>query len=211
MIWKRKSKEADPPPKSRRVCPICLSVYTDDSIYCKLDGQKLGLDDLAVTDRKKQIECPNCGFFLTTVRQRCPVCGHIFRDVMENDVKAFINLIPESGLPIRIESFPYTFGRKDVIRHRFSEYVNTEHIIFTKEADKFFVREKKSLNGTSLNGHAIGGRKFESMKKLQLADGDEIGLALDRNSMPLIRFKVEVPQNLTVSQVAPKIGRSGKT
>ena len=201
MIWKRKANHEETVPQPRKVCPLCLRIYTDDSLFCKVDGQKLQLDEPAKTEGSERIICPNCGFRMTAIRSRCPVCGHVFSKVKPEEVSAFFNLIPESGLPIRIAYFPYTFGRKDVIRHRFSEYVNTEHLVFTKDSTHFYIREKKSLNGSSLNGHAIGGKRFESLKKLQLADGDEIGLALDKNMTPLIRFRVELPQAQTTAQI----------
>ena len=194
MIWRKKEQQEPVPAGPRKVCPLCLRAYFDDSIYCRMDGQKLQIEDSSQHETRKQIECPNCGFTLSTPRQRCPICGHIFSNFKNTGETAFINLIPEAGLPIKIDKFPYTFGRKDVIRTHFSEYVNIEHIVFTLENGHFYIRDKKTLNGSSLNGHAIGGKRYENLKKLQLADGDEIGLALDPKGNSLIRFKVEIPQ-----------------
>lgn len=196
MIWRKKEQQAPTPIGPRKVCPLCLRAYYDDSIYCRMDGQKLQLEGTSQQDTKKQIECPNCGFTLSTPRQRCPICGHIFTNFKSSNETALINLIPEAGLPIRIDKFPYSFGRMDVIRNHFSEFVNMEHLIFSVENFHYYVRDKKSLNGSSLNGHAIGGKRFENLKKLQLADGDEIGIVLDANRNSLIRFKVEIPQGV---------------
>ena len=203
MIWRKKEQQGPAPTGPRKVCPLCLRVYYDDSIYCRMDGQKLQLEDTTQQDSKKQIECPNCGFTLSTPRQRCPICGHIFTNFKSSDGTAFINLIPEAGLPIKIDKFPHSFGRIDVIRNHYSEFVNIEHIVFSIENNRFYIRDKKSLNGSSLNGHAIGGKRFESLKKLQLADGDEIGLVLDANGNPLIRFKVEIPGAVLSKDASP--------
>lgn len=194
MIWRKKEQQGPTEAGPRKVCPLCLRAFFDDSIYCRFDGQKLQLEEVTQQDLRKPIECPNCGFTLSTPRQRCPICGHIFSNFRDEKETLSINLIPESGLPLKIDRFPYSFGRKDVIRYHFSEYVNTEHVIFTLESGHFYIRDKKTLNGSSLNGHPIGGRRFENLKKLQLADGDEIGLALDGKGNPLIRFKVEIPR-----------------
>ncbi|MGC8515485.1 MAG: FHA domain-containing protein [Thermoplasmata archaeon] len=207
MIWRKKEQQDPAPTGPRKVCPLCLRAYYDDSIYCRMDGQKLQLEATTQQDQSKQIECPNCGFTLSTPRQRCPICGHIFSNFRNTNETIFINLIPEAGLPIKIDKFPYSFGRKDVIRNHYSEYVNIEHIIFSLENGHFYIRDKKSLNGSSLNGHVIGGKRFENLKKLQLADGDEVGLALDSNGISLIRFKVEIPQMIQSKDTGSKIPR----
>ncbi len=192
MIWRKKVQQGPTTVGPRKVCPLCLRVYFDDSIYCRFDGQKLQLEESTQQELRRPIECPNCGFTLSTPRQRCPICGHIFTNFKEERDPVSISLIPEAGVPLKIDTFPYSFGRRDVIRHHFSEFVNTEHIIFTFENGHFYIRDKKTLNGSSLNGHAIGGRRYENLKKLQLADGDEIGIALDGKGNALLRFKVEI-------------------
>lgn len=193
--WIKKSEPEPVVSLPRKVCPLCTRSYTDDSLFCKFDGQKLQLDDQPKADPGFSQECPSCGFVLRSKKPRCPVCGHPFSVNSQGSGAAFFNLIPVSGIPLKIDSFPYILGRKDVLRHHFSEYVSSEQIIFYRESGKFYVKERKSLNGSTLNGHVIGGKNLESMKKLPLADGDEIGMVLDRNLTPLIRFQVEIPSD----------------
>lgn len=193
--WIKKTETEPVAALPRKACPLCNRSYTDDSIFCRIDGQKLQLDDGPRLENDFSMECPSCGFVLRSRKPRCPVCGHPFMEHEQGLQAHFLNMIPESGVPIKIDTFPYILGRKDVLRNHYSEYVSAEQLVFYSESGRFYVREKKSLNGSTLNGHVIGGKNLESMKKLPLADGDEIGLVLDKKLKPLIRFQVEIPSD----------------
>ncbi len=208
--WSKKTEPAEVVDLPRKVCPLCMRSYTDDSLFCRVDGQKLQLDDPPVSETEFSQQCPDCGFILRSERSRCPVCGHLFSSENSGPISdlLFFNLIPVSGVPIRIDTFPYVLGRKDVLREHFSEYVAAEQLVFYKESNKFYVREKRSLNGSTLNGHVIGGKNLENMKKLPLADGDEIGIVLDKKLNPLIRFQVEIP-SIQMGEISKALAKRG--
>lgn len=206
--WIKKDEPAEVINLPRKVCPLCIRTYTDDSIFCRIDGQKLQLDDSPLPEAEFSLECPSCGFVLRSRKPRCPVCGHPFSTEEHGSGPQFFNLIPVTGIPLQINRFPYVLGRKDVLRDHFSEYVSAEQIVFYKEGGRFYVRDKKSLNGSTLNGHVIGGKNLESMKKLPLADGDEIGMVLDKKLTPLIRFQVEIP-SVQFGDISKALARRG--
>ncbi len=202
MFWKKKEEEEfsvdDEAYRTdenypSKVCPLCSRSYDDDSIFCKYDGQRLSIVEAKGPRIKGMIEirCPYCG---NTVVPRsngiCPICGNMTVKSVTGRGRSLLLLI-DGVYPVRIERFPYEFGRRDVVRLPGAENVNSKHLEFSIVDGKIMVKDTRSLNGTKLNETVIGNHG-KSFGDFELKTGDSLELCLDDSDRGKVRMRVKV-------------------
>lgn len=203
MFWKKKNGD-DPNIDDEeyrieqaypaKICPLCSRSYSDDSVFCKYDGQRLTILNIKIPEilEPGEMKCPKCG---NTVKARedgsCPVCGEQLVDVSKLGKKKSVTLFIDHLYPITIDQFPYVFGRKDVARLLSSEYINPSHIEFNFNGSKLMVKDVKSLNGSKVNELIIG-MKGKSFGEFEVKNGDTIELGLNGSNKGEIRMRVKI-------------------
>lgn len=188
MLWKHREK-TDQSENPVKVCPVCLSKYSADYTFCPRDGYRLVLEK---DTGHQTFLCSNCGAIIQSEDEECLECG--FHQGLTYPI---IRIFPLFSSMITIWKFPYIFGRKDVSRIYGAEYVNDRHIKFSRSGDVIKVRDLKSLNGTRLNGHLLGGSP-EALKS-----GDILELAVNGNGDGIVKLEIQIishAQEITVRQ-----------
>lgn len=181
MLWKHKER-LTAPNNAIRVCPRCLSVYPEDTIFCSKDGSKLLLEmDMNVGESK----CIQCGAYLPADETECPECGY-----SADHSNPVLRLTPLLSSSIVIWKFPYEFGREDIIRIEGAEYVNSRHLMFYLSNKKIVARELKTLNGTKINGKILG--RMNQKKEVELKSGDILELAINSQGEGMVKLSVNV-------------------
>lgn len=188
-----------------KVCPICKKSYGDDEEYCEdcgaklMDGQKFASQaaqkppavqnvssgPAVQASKPSRRKCKACGWEGETDDEYCPECGAKLEGnppVASATMPTFERLVMPDLTEIRIDAFPFQFGRAMMSNYPDSDTVSSKHfIIYMKESNgnrTYEIEDSNSLNGTSLNGKVIGIDR-KSNGKFTLADGDKISLSID--------------------------------
>ncbi len=202
-----------------KVCQNCKKSYGDEEEYCEDCGTKL-IDDgklapqasqqspavqnvfsgPAVQGRKlSRQKCRSCGWEGETDDEYCPECGAKLegnQPVIIATMPIIEKLVMPDLTEIRIDAFPFQFGRAMMSNYPDSDTISSKHfIIYMRESNgsrTYEIEDSNSLNGTSLNGKVIGVDR-KSNGKFPLVDGDKISLSIDPstgNGKFEMKFKV---------------------
>lgn len=177
MLWKHREK-TDQSENPVKVCPVCLSKYSPDYVFCPRDGYRLVLEK---SMDKETLLCANCGAVIQNPEEECLECG-FYQDFNY----PVLRLFPVLSSMITIWRFPYIFGRKEISRIHGAEYVNERHVKFSRTGDTIKVRDLKSLNGSRLNGHLLGSSP-ETLKS-----GDILELGVNGNGEGIVRLEIRI-------------------
>ncbi|MEM3488374.1 MAG: FHA domain-containing protein [Candidatus Micrarchaeaceae archaeon] len=190
-----------------KMCPVCKKNYGDEEDYCEDCGAKLVEDKGNVSQvseqpssvqsvpfgstsqpGKQRYKCEKCGWEGETDEDYCPQCGAKLGvvvsagKVMSSASSTIEKLILPDSTEIKIDAYPFQFGRSMLSNYPDSDTVSRRHFIITlTEANgqrTYEIEDSNSLNGTSLNGKVIG-YDNKSNGKFPLKDGDKISLCVD--------------------------------
>lgn len=177
-----------------KVCPLCSRAFDDDSEFCRYDGQRLSIVEIKKLRKMKGLQetkCPYCkNTVVLTEDGFCPICRNaVIKSV--SGMGKYVLLIVDGIYPIRIEKFPYQFGRMDLARLPESDAVNSKHFELSIIDGKLMIRDSRSLNGTKLNSTVIGNHG-KSFGDFEVKNGDSIELCLDDADRGDVRMKVKI-------------------
>ncbi|MCL4328014.1 MAG: FHA domain-containing protein [Candidatus Thermoplasmatota archaeon] len=166
MLWKKKDGSEV---RIVKICPMCNTEYDQNNFFCSKDGHRLYLDSENLGDGVPS-QCPRCGSRLTENLNSCPVCG--YRTHQPERDGRLARLEVEGFGVLYIAGFPVEIGRKELARHPWSSKVNSRHLRISRDGDRYFVQDLKTLNGTSVDGVLINQKG--GVRKKEIRDGGVI-------------------------------------
>ncbi len=187
-----------------KMCPVCKKTYDDSYDYCEVDGALLveGAPEEKISSKPSPVsnkpvakasmhhKCPVCGWEGDIDDEYCPECGaklievnsteNISSEKTEKTVQEVL-ILPDST-EIKIETFPFEFGRDLMSRYPESDIISRKHFSITMIENngqrEYMIEDLNSLNGTAVNQKVIGYDR-KSNGKVPLHDGDKISLCID--------------------------------
>jgi len=148
-------------------------------------------------------KCLKCGWEGESEDGFCPQCGATLQSYEGGtqivQEKSTINaklIIMKDSTEIKIDKFPFEFGRSLMANYPDSQMISRRHFLLTKvENEKgnneIFIEDLGSTNGTSVNDKVIG-ENNKSLGKFQIKDGDIIGLVIDSKGKGLFELQFRI-------------------
>jgi len=154
----------------------------------------------------KKYKCPNCGWEGESEDEFCPQCGAkliIYESgsqiVQEKSTTKAKLIIMKDSTEIKIDKFPFEFGRSLIDNYPDSQMISRRHFLLTEVEkengnNEIYIEDLGSTNGTSLNDNIIG-ENNKSLGKFQIKDGDIIGLVVDSKGKGLFELQFRIIKN----------------
>jgi len=154
----------------------------------------------------KKYKCLNCGWEGESEDGFCPQCGAKLESygsgtqiVKEKSAIKAKLIIMKDSTEIKIDKFPFEFGRSLMANYPDSQMISRRHFLLTEEENEkgnneIYIEDSGSTNGTSLNDKVIG-ENNKSLGKFQIKDGDIIGLVIDSKGKGLFELQFRIIKN----------------
>ncbi|MCL4332400.1 MAG: FHA domain-containing protein [Candidatus Thermoplasmatota archaeon] len=169
-----------------KFCPLCNTKFPSDHEFCPRDGHKLYLET-EYSDGNEVKKCVSCGRPLRPGTMMCPYCSAVQETTGLSGSQVRLD-IDGFGV-IFLDRFPSEIGRRELARHQNAAYVNPRHVRFTRENQRFYIEDLKTLNGTSVGDKILGGGSRE--RKVEVRDGTRITLGKNSSDASIeMVFKV---------------------